>query len=155
MEKLNENDENDFVEKYINLPILPTNTEICIANIEIYNFDYQKRDSHDLIKYSTFTSKNPVEYTEGKNKELDYMPNDYVSPVVIIDNNGIQYKVNDLLWFQLSEAYICILMQQYRNNNVILPKKIYIDEFVEKDVVIRNKTYKNVKTCDWIYGLFI
>ena len=143
----------DFAKEYIKLPILPTNTEICIDRIEVYNFNYQKNDSHNLIKYSTFTSIDPVEYTEGKNKEMDYMPNDYVSPIIIVDSNDKAYKVNDLLWFPLSEIEVALTIKQYKYGNKILPKKIYIDEFIEKDVIIKNKTYKNVKCCDWVYNI--
>ena len=107
----------------------------------------------NLIKYSTFTSIDPVEYTEGKNKEMDYMPNDYVSPIIIVDSNDKAYKVNDLLWFPLSEIEVALTIKQYKYGNKILPKKIYIDEFIEKDVIIKNKTYKNVKCCDWVYNI--
>jgi hypothetical protein len=138
----------DIVEEYIKLPRLPTNSEINIDKIGIYNYDSNGRKSADFIKYSTFTSINPTEYQVGKNPSLDYMPDEYVSPVIIINTDGIKYKVDDFLWFPLSDIHDGILIKQGITCKKIFPTKIFIDEIVEKTI----KGITN-KSCKWIITL--
>lgn len=115
------------VKEYIALPDLPMGADIIISKIGIYNYDPTKKDSSDAIKYSVFSALDIFEYPEGKNSDLDYMPNDNVSPVVIIDNHGKKYKVNNLLWFPLCDAHDGILRKQSITGGEVFPVKIFID----------------------------
>ena len=56
------------------------------------------------------------------------MPNDNVSPVVIIDDIGNKYKVNYLLWFPLSDIQNDILYKQSTAGVRVFPVKTTIDE---------------------------
>jgi hypothetical protein len=116
-----------LTEEYISLPNLPIG-DIVIDKIGIYNYDFAKGDSGDAIKYGIFNKLDIHEYPEGKNPDLDYMPNDNVSPVVIIDDNGNKYKVNYLLWFPLSDIQNGILYKQSIAGVRVFPVKATICE---------------------------
>lgn len=130
----------DMVQKYVELPDLPVNCEITIDNIGAYNYNIITRDSNPLIKYSMLTSIDPVKYPVGKNKVLDYMPDDYVSPVVITTIEGVKYKVDDLFWFPLCDVYDRILANQKRTGKRFFPVTIFIDKLT------KNKTNKWIST---------
>ena len=53
------------------------------------------------------------------------MPDEYISPVVIIDTHGNKFKVNYLYWFPLTDIHDCILISVI--NIKLLPMKIFID----------------------------
>ena len=128
----------DIVKKYCELPILPTNIEININKIGVYNYNPTKRRPMNLIKYSTFTLINPVEFPLGKDKLNDYMPDEYISPVVIIDTNGIKYRTNYVFWFPLVDISDSIMIKQVITGKKVFPKKIFIDE-----TELYNGKYKN------------
>ncbi len=118
----------NLIKEYIELPLLPVNKEITIDKIGVYNWDSIKRKSRDGIKYQILTLLNPLEYPEGKNPQLDYMPDEFVSPVVIIDINGNKFRTKDLFWFPLIDISDGILIKQARTKKKIFPQKIFIDE---------------------------
>lgn len=131
--------ENDMVKEYIGLPELPVNCEITIDKIGVYNYNTLTKDS-SLIKYSMFTSIDPVKYPVGKSKTMDYMPDDYVSPVVITTIEGVKYKVDDLFWFPLCDLYERILVKQEKSGNRFFPVTLFIDK------LSKNKTNKWINT---------
>ena len=81
-----------------------------------------------LLTYSLFTDINPEEYPIGKDNQLDYMPDDQVSPVVIIDTENNKYKIKDLYWFPLTDIHDKIIIKQGKTNKKIFPQRIFIDE---------------------------
>ena len=91
------------------------------------------------------SSENPVEFPLGINPNSDFMPDECVSPVVIIDNNDIRYRVNYLLWFPLTDIHDKILRKQALTQHKILPYKIFIDEGIKME---QGTSYK------WIVKLF-
>lgn len=129
----------DLVKQYIDLPLLPTNKEINIDKIGVYNWDTCKRKPKDLIMYSIFTDNNPDEFPLGTNPSLDYMPNDYVSPVIIVDTNGNKYRTKDLYWFPLIDVSDGIILKQSITGKKIFPQKVFIDEDVIKNGNPSNK----------------
>ena len=130
----------DIVKEYINLPNLPINLEIIIDKIEIYNYSPNERNSNNFIKYSTFTQLNETDYPLGNDSKIDYMSDEYISPVVIIDIDGTKYKTHYYLWFPLRDIHDGILIKQSITSEKIFPKKIFIDSI----------SYK----CKWIVDLF-
>ncbi len=117
----------DIVKEYINLQILPINNKITINKIGVYNRDFFKRESKNLIKYENFTKFDSTNYPKGSNPYMDYMPDENISPVVIIDTNGNKFKVNYLYWLQLIDIHDYILIQQGLTNIKLLPMEVFID----------------------------
>jgi len=136
----------EFVQEYINLPYLPTNKEITIKQIGIYNWDTLKRCPKQFINYGIFTKINENEYPKGTNLTLDYMEDDYISPVIIIDNDNNKYKVKYILWIPLIDIHDGIIYKQYIIHKKILPYKIFIDD----DKILLTGGIKN----KWITELF-
>lgn len=93
----------------------------------MYNHDPLKRESKNLIKYGDFTKFDSVNYPKGSNPNRDYMPDENISPVVIIDTNGNKFKINYLYWFPLTDIHDCILIEQGLTNIKLLPMKVFID----------------------------
>ena len=44
-----------------------------------------------FIKYITFTNLSPIEFPSGTDETMDYMPDENVCPVEIIDTCGNKY----------------------------------------------------------------
>lgn len=135
----------NLVKEYCNLPLLPTSQETTIKKIGAYNHNPITKQAGDYIQYSMFTSENPNEFPLGVNPETDYMPDEYVSPVVIIDNNDKRYRVNYILWFPLVDIHDKIIRKQASTQQKIFPYKIFIDEGV---MAQQGTSYK------WIAELF-
>ena len=136
-----------IVKEYVGLPDLPVNCEITIDKIGAYNYNILTNDSNKYIKYAMFTSVDPNKYPVGKNKVMDYMPDDYVSPVVITTIDGIKYKVDDLFWFPLCDVYERILTKQHRTGKRFFPLTIFIDELSKNKTNKWISTLKNLTHC--------
>jgi hypothetical protein len=142
-----------LVRDYIALPLLPVNKYITIAKLGIYNWENGR--SGNLLKYQMFTNIDRTEFPEGKNPQLDYMPNEGVSPVVIIDITNKKYRVADLFWFKLSDIYEGLMLKQRKTNKKVFPLKIFIDENIidKKSGFVSNKwlsTLTNAVGIDFI-----
>lgn len=116
------------IKDYIDLPMLPTNTTVVIKKIGIYNWDSWMRKPRDMIQYAMLTAVNPSEFPEGKNKDIDYIPTDNVSPVVVIDTDDKRYRVSYLLWFPLADVHDGTLLKQSLTRSKVFPKTIFIDD---------------------------
>ena len=44
-------------------------------------------------------------YKVGTNPSLEYIPNEYISPVIIIDNIGNKLKINYNFWVALIDIH--------------------------------------------------
>lgn len=117
----------ELIEEYINLPLLPVNEFITIQKIGIYNWDTINQRHTGLMKYSMFTRLDEDEFPKG-NKKGDYMPDDQVSPVVIINTDGNKYRTKDLFWFGLMDVYDGIMKKQLFTNKKVFPYKLFIDK---------------------------
>ena len=136
----------ELVKEYVNLPYLPTEQEIIIAKIGVYNWNQLTRCSGNCIHYGMFTLIDKDEYNVGTNPALDNMFDEHVSPVVIIDNIGNKFKIKDNFWMALIDIHDGIIEKQSITHKKLLPYKIFID----KDKVTNNGVVVN----KWISKLF-
>lgn len=114
----------DFVEAYEELPDLPIGSSINVKKIGCF----------ENKLYEDFTFVNPKKYPPGKNPEMDYMPNDKVSPCCIYTNDGTVYKVNHWYWLALSDATL-IIAESQSMTGPILPISIHIDRISQEGTV--------------------
>lgn len=121
-------DEIDFVFEYCALPLLPTNQEITIKKIGVYNYHPMLKRTNTAFKYSMFSNESGHDFPIGKNPKYDYMPNDYVTPVIIIDNNNNTYRTNYHFWKILADIFSRIVNKQYITGRKVLPFTVFIDE---------------------------
>ena len=71
-------------------------------------------------KYNEFTELDPIEYDEGTNPNMDYMPDEYVAPV-LVKINGITYRASVLMWFPLTDCADAIKWKQHVTNTTTYP----------------------------------
>ena len=79
------------------------------------------------MRYSTFSKMKPLEYPEGVNEDIDYMPEDCVAPVIIVDTHGVVCRTSHELWGILSNIHDGIIIKQGMNGNKIFPNTLFID----------------------------
>ena len=61
---------------------------------------------------TNFTKHGPVEYEEGTDPKLDYLPDEYIAPV-IVKITGAPYRASVLTWFPLTDCADAIEMKGY------------------------------------------
>ena len=71
----------------------------------MYNYNPLTKETGNHIQYSMLTSEDPNEFPVGFDANSDYMPDECVSPVVIIDSDDRRYRVSYLLWFPLTDIH--------------------------------------------------
>ena len=118
----------DMVTDYCALPLLPTNKEVTIRTIGVYNFDPIRLKTNTYMKYSWFSDESITDFPLGENSDLDYMPDDYVAPVVIIDINNNRYRTDYRFWFPLSRIQSKVLKTQGLEGKLVFPMTLFIDE---------------------------
>ena len=130
----------EMVKQYVDLDDLPINKNIVIDKIAVMNWNPLTRSNTNVgIKYGMFTDINSEKYPEGKDHKMDYMPDEEVSPIIIIDDKGKNYKVDILYWFPLIDVHDGIVLKQSITQERILPNKIFIDESIEENGGMSNK----------------
>ena len=50
------------------------------------------------MKLPMFAELKPLEYPEGINEDIDYMPEDCFAPNIILDTHGVVYRASHELW---------------------------------------------------------
>ncbi len=118
----------NVVTDYCALPLLPTNKEVTIRTIGVYNFDPIHLTPHSYIKYSWFSEESITDFPLGEHPILDYKPDDYVAPVVIIDINNNKYRTHYHFWFPLGRIQSRIMKMQSLEGKRVFPLKLFIDE---------------------------
>lgn len=115
----------DIVSDYCMLPLLPTNQQVTVAKFgKISSLD----DNNDKLTYNLFTKLNPKEFPRGEVPEYDYMPEEFVYPIIVQDINGVFYRTPMNLWFLLGDiAQGITFKQDYLQKNVF-PFTVYIEE---------------------------
>jgi hypothetical protein len=131
--KMSKKTEHEMVEDYTKLPSLPMDSEVNIDKLGIFNYYSSGRQIGNLMTYSTFTSIDPVEYPVGTDPKLHYMPGEHVAPVIIINTDGIKYKINMLYWFPLIDLHDCIIIKQRVTGERFFPKKIITEKTGSKN----------------------
>lgn len=124
---------------YANLPNLEEKMSIQIAKIGIYH----------NIPYRYLTDQDSNEFPKGKNPALEYMENEKVDPVIIVDTDGKTYKTPVQLWFPLQDVVKRILRIQFLTGRKIFPRTIYIDK-----MPLKNNTQIQRFSCIWLKDLF-
>ena len=124
-----------FLESYMRLPIIKLQEKqpddirldaIVIINHQIeFPPPYLKRYDGKLFSYKQFTQLDPVEYTEGVDPKLDYMPDEFVA-LVLVKIDGVSYRASCLIWFPLTDCSDAIKSKQYETNQPVYP--IFIEK---------------------------
>ena len=129
----------EIVKEYNDFEKLPINNYINIDKIAIINWNPLTRSNSSMcIKYRLFTELNPERYPEGSDPNLDYMPDEEVSPVIIIDTDGKKYNTDYLFWFPLIDIHDDILLKQKNINYRVFPHKVLIDQNINENGNVTN-----------------
>ena len=125
-----------FLDYYVNLPIFKfENTQdidIHIESIVVLNhsIEYSNniifRSDGETWKYKESTELDPIEYYEGTDPEMEYMPDEYVAPV-LIKTNGITHRASMLTWFPLTDCADAIKWKEHVTNTTTYP--IHIEKY--------------------------
>ena len=70
------------------------------------------RSDGEVWKYKELTELDPIEYNEGTDPNMDYMPNEYVAPV-LIKINGVTHKASVLTWHALTDCADAIKWKEH------------------------------------------
>jgi len=141
-----------FLDYYITLPIFKfenkQDIDIVVESIVVLNHNVEF--FHDVIfrndgetwKYKEFTELDPIEYDEGTNPNIDYMPDEYVAPV-LIKVNGVTHRASNLTWYQLTDCADAIKWKQHATNIATYPIHI------EKGKIPFNEVRKAIGAKFW------
>ena len=142
-----------FLDYYVNLPIFKfenkQDIDIQIDSIVVVNHNVEFRNNiifrsdGETWKYKEFTELDPIEYDEGTNPNMDYMPDEYVAPV-LVKVNGITHRASVLTWYPLTDFADTIKWKQHVTNMTTYPIHIekYKMPFIEVRKVIDEKYWK-------------
>jgi hypothetical protein len=119
-----------FLDYYINLPIFNFENKqdidiridsivVLNHNVEFYNNIIFRSDGKNW-KYKELTELDPVEYYEGTDPEMEYMPDEYVAPV-LVKVNGITHRASMLMWFPLTDVSDAIKWKHHVTNTTTYP----------------------------------
>ena len=137
-----------FVQHYVNLPIIHLDkkqefdmllTSIVVLNHEMVFEPEVKRFDNEGFQYKEFTELDPVEYNVGVNPYLDYMLDDYVTPV-LLKINGNTYRASCLMWFPLTDAADGLKLKMHKTNEDVFP--IFINKGLSPFPAIVNTCLK-------------
>ena len=119
-----------FLDYYVNLPILKfenkQDIDIQIDSIVVLNHNVEFhnniifRSDGETWKYKELTELDPVDYYEGTDPEMEYMPDEYVAPV-LVKVNGITHRASMLMWFPLTDVADAIKWKQHVTNTTTYP----------------------------------
>ena len=122
--------EKTFLDNYVNLPIFNfeniQDVDINIDSIVVLNhiveFFNNKifRNDGEIWKYKEFTELDPIEYYEGTDAVMEYMPDEYVAPV-LVKINGVTHRGSALTWFPLTDFADAIKWKQHVTNKTTYP----------------------------------
>ena len=122
-----------FLDYYINLPVIKfenkQDIDIRLDSIVVlnHNVDFHNniifRSDGETWKQKEFTELDPVEYDEGTNPNMDYMPDEYVSPV-LVKINGVKHRASVLTWFPLTDFADTIKWKHHVTNMTTYPIQI-------------------------------
>lgn len=124
--KIASQSEEEIATDYLNLPTLPVNQKLKIDKIGIINFKCLTKQHLGHLTYGTFRKLNPELFFACQDPELDYEDDDQVSPAIIISGEN-KYRVDQVLWFPLSDIIVNILKKQGATGKKLLPIEVDID----------------------------
>ena len=125
-----------FIDYYINLPIFnfenKQDIDIRIDSIVVLNHNVEFhnnmifRSDGETWKYKEFTELDPVDYYEGTDPKMEYMPDEYAAPV-LVKVNGITHRASMLTGFPLTDFADTIKWKQHVTNTTTYP--IHIEKY--------------------------
>ena len=126
-----------FLEYYVNLPIFKFENKqdndirldsivVLDHNVEFHN-NMVFRSDGETWEYKEFAKLDPIEYYEGTDPEMEYMPDEYVAPV-LVKINGVTYRASMLMWFPLTDVADAIKWKRHETNTSIYPIHIEKDK---------------------------
>ena len=125
-----------FLEYYIKLHIFnfgnKQDIDIQIDSIVVLNHNVEFhnnvifRSDGETWKYKEFTELDPVDYYEGTDPEMEYMPDEYAAPV-LVKVNGKTHRASMLTWFPLTGFADTIKWKQHVTNTTTYP--IHIEKY--------------------------
>ena len=83
-----------IIDTYVHLPIL----QINVKKIGVFNWNPRQGEPGDMMKYSMFSKLKPLDYPAGVNEDVDYMPEDCVATIIIVDTYGVVCRTSHELW---------------------------------------------------------
>ena len=123
-----------FLEYYVNLPIFKFESkqeiDIHIDSIVVLNHNVELRNNiilridGETWIYKAFTELDPVDYYEGTDPEMEYMPDEYAAPV-LVKANGVTHRASMLTWFPLTDLADAIKWKQHVTNTTTYPIHIF------------------------------
>ena len=116
-----------FIEHYVKLPLSKfeenQDKDIRIDAIVVLNHSVEfeptlKPYDRQEFTYKEFTDLDSVEYAEGKDPMLEYMPGEYVAPV-LGRINGVIHRASCLTWFPFTDCADAIKLKQYEQKQEV------------------------------------
>jgi hypothetical protein len=139
-----------FSDYYINLPIFKFENKqdidiridsivVLNHNVEFYNNIIFRSDGK-IWKYKELAELDPIEYSEGTDSNMDYMPDEYAAPV-LIKLNGITHRASVLTWFALTDFADAIKWKDHVTKRTTYPihiEKGKVPFHAVRDAIVRD-----------------
>lgn len=125
--RLSNQSEEEIARDYLNYPMVPINQTLRIDKIGIINFNCFTKEKLGNLTYGAFRKLDPELFFPCKDPKLDYEDHEQVAPAVIISGDQ-KYRVDQLLWYPLSDIIVDIIKTQGRTGRKLLPVEVFIDE---------------------------
>lgn len=87
-----------LIHEYMSYDTLPYNSVFVLKKIVVINYDIKLNKTLNLIQYKNFRSLYPYEFNETLDSRLDYEDDDYVTPVILIDDENKKYRIEECFW---------------------------------------------------------
>ena len=78
------------------------------------------RSDGEIWKCKELAELDPIEYSEGTDSNMDYMPGEYAAPV-LIKLNGITHRASVLTWFPLTDCADAIKWKEHVTKRTTYP----------------------------------
>jgi hypothetical protein len=147
-----------FLEHYVSLPIIKLEQKhvvdmrldtIVVLNHRVDFVPKLRRYDMNMFTYKEFTKLDSVEYATGVDPKLDYMPDEFVAPV-LLKIDGVTYRASCLTWFPLTDCSDAIKLKQHETNQDVYP--ITIKKGKSPIATIQNATgynyHERLPSCD-------
>ena len=137
-----------FPKHYVILSIINSNKQhanilvdaIVVMNHRIGFVPNLKRYDMNAFTYKEFTKLDAVEYAAGVDPKLDYMPDEFVAPV-LVKVYGVTCTASCLTWYPLTDCSDAIKLKQHETNQDVYP--IFIEKRRNPIPTILNPTGYN------------
>jgi hypothetical protein len=113
-----------IAELYNDTKMIPYGSTLTITKISSINFDHEKREHLGMLTYSAFRQIDPKTFRNAE----EYRSDEQVCPVYIVDSDGNEYKVPELLWSILTDIISEIMYKQSMQQCEIFPHEFLIDD---------------------------